>query len=627
MEEKFAESQALSNLMKQDIDSLTKEKEDLKEKLSTSKTLTGRLQEELVEVRSLLSSAQQKVKSLETRDALNSENIEHAEQMMIQLEDSLEAEINARNDALTKLELSVAEASKLREELKAKEEELSEQLDLERERAAKLKQDLSHATEILTATKVSLGSAQHREKMLKHEIAKLEDKQKDTEKTLEGLKTEIDLSQQESSKCMESIRESLTAKAQKELEDLQTNMNRLLEDERKAKRIQDEIYKKKITDLSQNYEKEIEKLKKDNTDGLEKYKKEFDLQLHRLKGEYDEVRLQEEKKAHEERSKLMEKGKVMIKELKEKMGKEIQDLTDDVNFMEEKLLKEEEDKKRLGIQFQTKIVEYKKKLQTATGRINSLSAEKNDFEDKIKILERERFKLREENEKYRRQLGGRSGSDSVLQNQLETLQQEFKSAIEENRELKKRLQSQGLTTLPSIGEYNGSGTYTRDRANQSTLVQLRSEYEETIESLNSEKRELIMKNSAAITDVQKAEKRAWLVEQENSKLKRELTSLKLSNERLENLLSNVQDDNEYIAHSSTLSSTSMLSDLSPIPGAPSGEDYVAEHDNSILSTNKSITNKRVFDRNSFSSAGSTTKRIDSPYSSQLSGRNHDPPNY
>ena len=183
-------------------------------------------------------------------------------------------------------------------------------------------------------------------------------------------------------------------------------------------------------------------------------------------------------------------------EIKDKLEKEKADLNDDVEYLTQKILKEEEDKKRLGIQFQTKIVEYKKKLQNATGRINMLSEENSEFEDTVKKLERERNKLRDENERYRRQIGGRSGADSALQNQMELLQKEFQNAVDENRELKRRLQSNGQSALPSIGEDADSGRYTRTRTNQqSTLVQLRAEYEETIDFLNDEKRELIMKKS------------------------------------------------------------------------------------------------------------------------------------
>jgi chromosome segregation ATPase len=271
----------------------------------------------------------------------------------------------------------------------------------------------------------------------------------------------------------------------------------------------------------------------------------------------------------------MEKGKGMIKEMKEKFEKEKADLDDDVAYLTNKIMQEEEDKKRLGIQFQTKIVEYKKKLQAATGRINTLSSENNEIEENLKRMERERNKLRDENDRYRRQIGGRSGSDSVLQNQMELLQKEFQNAVDENRELKRKLQSQGQSALSSIGE-EVSVRYTRGRTNQqSTLVQLRSEYEETIESLNDEKRELIMKNSAALTDVKKAEKRAWQVEQENARLKQDLTSLKLSNERLEGQLSSVQENSENFGQASTYGTIS-ISEMSSIPQPPSdlGDDSV-----------------------------------------------------
>lgn len=45
-----------------------------------------------------------------------------------------------------------------------------------------------------------------------------------------------------------------------------------------------------------------------------------------------------------------------------------------------------------------------------------------------------------------------------------------------------------------------------------------------------------MKNSAAATDVQKAEKRAWESEQENSTLKQQITSLQLQLERVEQMI-------------------------------------------------------------------------------------------
>ncbi|KAL3920158.1 MAG: hypothetical protein SGILL_003407 [Bacillariaceae sp.] len=585
-EEKLSESQALCDHLKTDAEASTVQNEDLTGKLTDAENLRTRLQDELVETRDVLNTKQQELKSIEERENLANEKLEQKEQMILELENSLEKEIEARKEVLGKLEMSIAGHQELQEESEQKEVDLTAQLVSERKEATKLKQELKSLKEDLDAKQVNLGSSNHREKMLKHEIAKLEDKLSEKERELADAKNEFEVSLQDSSETLDSLRKKLAEKAQAELAEVQNNMNELLDAERAAKRQQEVSYQEQISHLTDKYENEMGILKLDSEEILENSKQEFELKLEAVKDEYEQLRVSLEKEAEDERTKLMEKGKGMIKDIKEKLEKEKSDLDDDVEYLTQKVMKEEEDKKRLGIQFQTKIVEYKKKLQNATGRITMLSEENSDFEESVKRLERDRNKLREENERYRRQIGGRSGADSALQNQMELLQKEFQNAVDENRELKRRLQSNGQSTLPSIGEDTGSGRYTRSRTNQqSTLVQLRSEYEETIESLNDEKRELVMKNSAALTDVKKAERRAWQVEQENAKLKQDLTSLKLSNERLEGQLSSVEEDSENAGHASTYSNIS-ISEMSPIPQPPSDLGESFSNEDRVLSTNR-----------------------------------------
>jgi len=455
-----------------------------------------------------------------------------------------------------------------------------------------LKQELGEVKNKMNAMQDSLSSLQHREKMLQHEATKLEDKKRECESEISNLKASMDEALKQSSKSLESVREMMTAKLQKELEELQQNMNELLENERKAKREQDNLHKDQITKLNQRYNQETLRLNEDNNVEFEKYAEVKEMELKQLKEEHEEKIISMEISAKEERQKLMETGKGMMKEIKEKKENEIKDLCDDVTFLEKRIIKEEDEKKRLAQQFQTKIIEYKKKLQAASGRINTLSADNNDFEDRVKYLGREKLKLREENDRYRRQLGGRSGSDSALNSQLETLQNEFKNAIDENRELKRKMQGQEFRSLSSVGEESSSRHYTRNRPNQSTLLQLRSEYEETIESLNDEKRELIMKNSAAITDVQKAEKRAWLVEQDYSIQKQDLTSLKLSNERLENMLASRQE-NASPGHASFTQNLSASEDsaISKPPITEMASQFDDASYNGILGTNQGFTNR------------------------------------
>jgi chromosome segregation ATPase len=566
------------------------------------------LQNELLETKENLKSKQETANALEARERLSNEQLQHAEQMLSELEDSVEKEVAASEKMSSALKKSESDKSKLKSDFDSRAEKLLQSLESEKEKGNKLKQELGEVKNKLNAMQDSLSSLQHREKMLQHEATKLEDKKRECENQISNLKSSTDEALEQSSKSLESVRVMMSAKAQKELEELQQNMNQLLENERKAKRQQDNLYKDQITKLNQQYNKETLRLNQGNNIEFQKYMEVKEIELKQLKEEYEKKIMSMNISAKEERQKLMETGKGMMKEIKEKKETEIKDLSDDVTFLEKKIIKEEDEKKRLGQQFQTKIIEYKKKLQVASGRINTLSADNNDFEDRVKYLGREKLKLREENDRYRRQLGGRSGSDSALHSQLETLQNEFKNAIDENRELKRKMQDKEFHSLSSIGEESSSRHYTRNRPNQSTLLQLRAEYEETIESLNDEKRELIMKNSSAITDVQKAERRAWLVEQDYSILKQDLTSLKLSNERLENVLASVRQENASPGHASftqNLSASedsaipkplipemaSQFDDASSIGMASYESQKRKSRDIGILGTNQGFTNR------------------------------------
>lgn len=79
-----------------------------------------------------------------------------------------------------------------------------------------------------------------------------------------------------------------------------------------------------------------------------------------------------------------------------------------------------------------------------------------------------------------------------------------------------------------------SNTQYSNPTTMSTISQLRDEYEDTIRLLNDEKRELVMKNSATISDLQRIEQKSWQFEEEIFRLKEELTSAHLKIQRLEN---------------------------------------------------------------------------------------------
>lgn len=561
-EEKLAESQALADHLKVEVQTLSVDRDDWREKATDARNIANRLQDEVDETREHLQRFQDQVVDLEAREKELKVHLEYAETTLFDLEGEIESQVAAREEVTANLKELESRHAQLSQESQTRQEQLIAELASKQVENNKLKLELDSTKESLAAMQVTLGSFQHREKMLKHDITKLKDKNQQMETELAKARQEMEDAVEESSKSVESIRELLMAKSQKELEEVQQNMNQLLEDERKAKRHVDELYREQISQIRQKHEQQLERIQQDGKETIEKHQKEHELEIHRMKGEHEDRMVDLKKTAQEEKSKFMEQGKGMLKEHKET----IQNLTDDVAFLEGKILELEEEKKkqkdsneRVGKQFQHKMVEYKKKLHDAAARNKALSSNLDDADDKIKLLTREKFKLSEENDRYRRQLGGRTGTDSVLQSQLEAVQKELHDADEENKELKRKIQSGGHSSLSSISE-ESTGYSLRSGSKQSTLAQQRADYEETIVSLKSEMRGHVMEKTALITASQAEAKRAWQAEQQISELKQETTSLKLTIARLENLLT-TEDDNSYKKVTFT--------DYSDIPRPPS----------------------------------------------------------
>jgi hypothetical protein len=352
----------------------------------------------------------------------------------------------------------------------------------------------------------------------------------------------------ESAQAVESTCQVIQAKAQRELEDLENRLNRLLEEERLAKRASEDSYQGQIRELKNIHKQKITELEALFQQSRDEKTHIKDIEIQMLRESYEAQLAQLKMVSDEANTNLVAKGKGMLKDVKAKAREAQESLRKELHQLEQRLATEQEDNEKILVQAKTKLAGYKKKLELSSSRTTTLTNELDELESRIKSLEREKFKLSEENDRYRRQIGGRGGPDSKIQGQFEQLQKEFKSAIEENRELRRQLREKqdmnsvtGIGYLESIDEISDP-SYSRNAMNQSTLVQLRAEYEETIEALNDEKRELVMKNSAAATDVQKAEKRAWESEKDIAQLKQVNTSLQLQVERLKQLSTSMEED-------------------------------------------------------------------------------------
>lgn len=420
-------------------------------------------------------------------------------------------------------------------------EEMEVKMQNTQQRSAEFENELNVTFDELERTKSELNSTIDRENGLRGEVTTLTEIKGDLERQLEIEKQGREGDRMSAECLLNETRDMLQAKAKCDIEELQTNMNLLLEDERTSFRKKLEKAASEYHELKEKNINEYEDLKRKMTNGLEAAKADYEARIQHLNHEYTFEIERLKSQAEEDREKLLAKGKGMLKESKGKADEIIRELEDELDDIKLTLSNLRKEKDEYEHKTRAKFSSYKHKLQFSMSRINELSGETEHLNEVISVLEREKTKVLEENERYRRQLGGRYGADGKSQNQMEMLQKEFNAVLDENRALKKKIATSGsLNTLGVISEESdldfgdsGAKPYARGGVSGSTLAALREEYEEQLQAMNDEKRELMMKNSAAVTDVQKAEQRSWELEKEVDRLKQEVTSAQLALQRAE----------------------------------------------------------------------------------------------
>jgi len=346
---------------------------------------------------------------------------------------------------------------------------------------------------------------------------------------------------------------SMIKLAKTELEQVQTNMNKLLEEERLSGKKKVQAAEERFRKLEEKSSLDYNDLQNKMINMIESTTNNYEMKVKKLNQQFAEEIAAIKSQAENEKEKLIRKGKGLMRESKVKADEIMHRLEDDLDDANESLSRAQNKREELERKTREKVMAYKHKIQISASRIAELSQDNEQLNDNIHDLDREKSRTLEENERYRRQLGGRYGADGTTQNQMEMLQKEFNAILEENRNLKRKLRSpEAAQTLAIISEtsesnhltsksYDFAGasydltskSYPTGGVSGTALLALREEYEEQIQVLNDEKRELVMRNSAAITDVQKAEQRAWELEKELEKMKDELTSAHLAVQRVE----------------------------------------------------------------------------------------------
>lgn len=449
---------------------------------------------------------------------------------------------------------SKAHAEKLTEEVKHWTGKANEAETL----ASQYRDQWASIQQALSETEGNLSASKQREAILNENLTALTEKVDSLEARLEEELRTHESEMNAAHEKFESTRLQLEEEYVRQRTELETALTNNLETERAQYREQLDQASKNYADLEDRMNGELSSLKQLSEDALGKTAQEHENLLADLHRKHQKEMDDLAQATSEEREQLMTKGKVMLKQTKEKSKAEISRLEGELLDTKQGLDELRKEYECYQQRSREKVSSYKQKLNFAASRVNELGQEVDSKDDTIQTVEREKFKLQEENERFRRQLGGRFGADGKVQNQLEMLQKEFNAVLDENRELKKDVSkmsnpltasTMSLSSIPESSSSDGTRTsYTRGGVSGSTLSQLRKEYEETIEALNDEKRELVMKNSAAITDVQKAEQRAWELEKKVGEMKEELTSVKLALQRAE-LMSSEQDDSLVVDQS------------------------------------------------------------------------------
>lgn len=384
-------------------------------------------------------------------------------------------------------------------------------------------------------------------------VSQLEDEIKVHLATIDDLQQVIDEERSQKTQAVndaaaeiESVKRRLEQQKQDELDALEQNMNAVLDDERRARQSSEEENDEKLAKLELYWQTKYQELEESSEEAQESYNEEMESLRNRLTEEHKKEIERVLAEADQKQTDLIHKGKEMISESKSKAKEIFLELANEKQQLEDKLALVEKEKSEMDQMLRSKIAKLRQGAEYANQQINGLNEQNDDLSERMKVLEREKSKLEEDNDRYRRQLSGRYGAEGTSNSQHEKLQREYNSLLEEHRKLKQQLKDTGGIG-GTISESEG-GSYSRRGMNRSTLTQMRAEYEEKIGELNDEKRELVMKYSAAISDVQKAEQRTWEREEEITKLKSEITSMKLTLQRME--LSQNQNENETPRHDS-----------------------------------------------------------------------------
>ena len=415
---------------------------------------------------------------------------------------------------------------------------LEESYDDAKRLSEKFKEQFFQAKSALQETQQLLCDSEAREEKLKLEVEELKKKIKELDDEMKEERLKSHKAALDAERIFQNEKKSLVSKGRQELHDLEEKLTAKIEAERKqhkdkmdraeAQRIEIENnLSEQLTALREHSSKALRTTKELGQKMLDEMEQSKQLEVEKLlKNKADEIEA------------LITKGKALIRESRQKAKALQLKITEEcevkMSSLEESLEKVKSIQEEYEKKATAKIAKRDQQIKVLEARNRESMTANSQWEDKLKKSERSNKDLAGDNDRLRRQLGSRFGPGGSSQNHLEELTSVCKSLQEENRRLK-QMNPDRLIFAKDVQESKSSSDTTKaiTSFSKSALTEFREEYEEKIEELENEKRDLIMKSSAAATETRKAEQRSWELEEELTKVKSELTTSKLALQRNE----------------------------------------------------------------------------------------------
>ena len=415
---------------------------------------------------------------------------------------------------------------------------LEESYDDAKRLSEKFKEQFFQAKSALQETQQLLCDSEAREEKLKLEVEELKKKIKELDDEMKEERLKSHKAALDAERIFQNEKKSLVSKGRQELHDLEEKLTAKIVAERKqhkdkmdraeAQRIEIENnLSEQLTALREHSSKALRTTKELGQKMLDEMEQSKQLEVEKLlKNKADEIEA------------LITKGKALIRESRQKAKALQLKITEEcevkMSSLEESLEKVKSIQEEYEKKATAKIAKRDQQIKVLEARNRESMTANSQWEDKLKKSERSNKDLAGDNDRLRRQLGSRFGPGGSSQNHLEELTSVCKSLQEENRRLK-QMNPDRIYVAKDVQESKSSSDTTKaiTSFSKSALTEFREEYEEKIEELENEKRDLIMKSSAAATETRKAEQRSWELEEELTKVKSELTTSKLALQRNE----------------------------------------------------------------------------------------------